>query len=72
MKYENKFISKVCIEETLQERKSMQRIAHSGEKRGIYNVLKLCNEEKKNRSLIIPPERAVAMAANAVGKNVWI
>jgi hypothetical protein len=50
----------------------MQRIAHSGEKRIIYNVLKFCNEEKKNRSLIISPERAVAMTANAAGKSEWM
>jgi hypothetical protein len=50
----------------------MQRRAHSGEKRSIYNVLKFCNEEKKNRSLVIPPERVIAMAANAVDKNMWI
>jgi hypothetical protein len=65
MKFEYKCRSKVCIEETLWERKTLQRVAHSGEKRIIYNVPMSCNEEMKNRSLIIPPERAV-------GESEWM
>jgi hypothetical protein len=48
--------SKVCIVETPQNRKTMQRMAQSGQKRISYNMPQFCNEEKNKKGNPVTPK----------------
>jgi hypothetical protein len=53
------------------KRKTLQRVAHLGQKKLIYNALHFCYEEKKNGRFIIPLETATARASKATGICEW-